>query len=131
MEAMAMKVYSKFPKGPALLEPHHQFGLLWFYGTSTIVDEKCQIHFRAHKQFYFKQFSLAYKTVLFQTIQFCICTYFTTLGQSGPGSDVNERLLHIPQSSTIIGATPSDFLVSYPGHCREAISVLDSLSWRA
>ena len=69
------------------------------------------------------------KTVQFQTIQFSISTQFSsilpidktllgdiTLGQSGPGSDGNERVLHIPQSSSIIGTSPSDCLVSYPGH---------------
>ena len=40
----------------------------------------------------------------------------TTPGQSGPGSDGNERILHIPQSSCITGTSPSDCLVSYPGH---------------
>ena len=69
------------------------------------------------------------KTVLFQTIQFCISTQFSsiwpidrtlssaiTLGQSGPGSDDSEGLFHIPQSSSITGTSPSDCLVSYPGH---------------
>ena len=32
----------------------------------------------------------------------------TTLGQSGPESDGNERVLHIPQSSIVTGASPSD-----------------------
>ena len=40
----------------------------------------------------------------------------TTLGQSGPGSDGNEGVLRIPQSSSIAGTSPSDYLVSYPGH---------------
>ena len=40
----------------------------------------------------------------------------TTPGQSGPGSDDNEGVLHIPQSSSIAGTSPSDCLVSYPGH---------------
>ena len=40
----------------------------------------------------------------------------TTLGQSGPGSDRNEVVLCIPQSSNIIGASSSDCLMSYPGH---------------
>ena len=40
----------------------------------------------------------------------------TTLDQSGPGRDGNEEVLHIPQSSSITGALPSKFLVSYPGH---------------
>ena len=38
----------------------------------------------------------------------------TTLGQSGLGSNGNGRVLHIPQSIT--GASPSDCLVSSPGH---------------
>ena len=29
-------------------------------------------------------------------------------GQSEPGRDGNEKVLHIPQSSSIIGASPSD-----------------------
>ena len=87
------------------------------------------------KQFHFKQFSLALvrsldaKTVLFQAIQFSISTQFssiwpidrtlsgaTTPDQSGPGSDSNEEVLHISQTSNITGASPSDCLVSYPGH---------------
>ena len=40
----------------------------------------------------------------------------TTPGQSGPGSDGNEGLLCIPQSSSINGTTLSDCLVSYSGH---------------
>ena len=39
-----------------------------------------------------------------------------TLGQSGPGSDGNEGVLHIPQSSGITGASLSDCLMSYLGH---------------
>ena len=31
-------------------------------------------------------------------------------------SDGNEGALNIPQSSSITGASPSDGLVSYPGH---------------
>ena len=40
----------------------------------------------------------------------------TTSGQSGPGSDAHEGVLHIPQSSSINRALPSDYLMSYPGH---------------
>ena len=40
----------------------------------------------------------------------------TTLGHCGPGSDGNEGVLNIPQSSCITGASPSDCLVLYPGH---------------
>ena len=39
-----------------------------------------------------------------------------TPGQSEPGSDGNEKVLHIPQSSSITGTSPSDCLVSYQGH---------------
>ena len=37
-------------------------------------------------------------------------------GQSGPGSNVTEGVLHIPQSPSINGTSPSDCLVSYLGH---------------
>ena len=36
-----------------------------------------------------------------------------TLGQSGPGSDGNEEVVRIPQSSNIAGTSPSDCLESY------------------
>ena len=39
----------------------------------------------------------------------------TTLGQSGSGSHGNEGVLHISQSSSIIGDLP-DCLVPYLGH---------------
>ena len=58
----------------------------------------------------------------------------TTLGQSGPGSDGNEGVLCIPQSSSITEASPSDCLASYTGFqlgvvlplCRDAIGVFYS-----
>ena len=59
----------------------------------------------------------------------------TTPGQSGSGSDGNERVLHIPQSSSITGTFPSDCLVSYPEQslvggvfslCRGAVSIFYS-----
>ena len=40
----------------------------------------------------------------------------TTPCKSGPGSDENEAVLCIPQSSSITVASPSDCLVSYAGH---------------
>ena len=40
----------------------------------------------------------------------------TTFGLSGSGSDSNERVLRIPQSSSITGSSPSDCLISYTGH---------------
>ena len=39
----------------------------------------------------------------------------TTLGQSGPGTDGNEEVLCIPQSSSITRASPLHCLMSYPG----------------
>ena len=69
------------------------------------------------------------KIVSYQIIQFSISTQFssirpidttlsgaTTPDQSGPGSDDNEELLRIPQSSSITGTSLSDCLVSYAGH---------------
>ena len=80
------------------------------------------------KQLYFKQFSLAWVRNL-HVIQFSKRTQFssiwpigialsnaTTPGQSGPGSNGNEWMLRIPQSSSITGASLSDCLVSYPGN---------------
>ena len=40
----------------------------------------------------------------------------TTPGQSGPGSDGDEVVVRIPQSSSIAWTSPSYCLVSYPGH---------------
>ena len=39
----------------------------------------------------------------------------TTPGQGGAGSNNNERVLCFSQSSSITGASPSDYLMSYPG----------------
>ena len=92
------------------------FGLVWFYGISTVVGYLMPNPF------------LYRSTVLFQTIQFSISRLFssiwsidktlsgaTTLGQSEPGSDGNEEVLSISQSSSITGASSSDCLVSSPG----------------
>ena len=43
----------------------------------------------------------------------------TTTGRSGSGSDGNEEVLWISQSSSISGASPSDCLISFPGHSLE------------
>ena len=89
------------------------------------------------------------KTVLFQTFQLSIRTQFSSIcpidrtlsgstnrGHSGPVSDGNKCVLHIPQSTSITEASPSDRLVSYPGHafgealpfCRDAVRVFCSPS---
>ena len=62
------------------------------------------------EQFYFKQFSLNIKH-LYRTLSGA-----TTAGLSGPGSDRNEGVLCIPQSFSISGTSPSDCLMSNPGH---------------
>ena len=53
----------------------------------------------------------------------------TTPGQSGPGINGNEGVLHIPQSSNITETSLSDCLVggggSYP-LCRDAVGVFYS-----
>ena len=67
------------------------------------------------------------KTVIFLTVQFSISTLFsstwpidrtlsvaTTPGQSGPGSNGNERILCIFQNYSISGVSTSDCFVSYP-----------------
>ena len=68
------------------------------------------------KQPYFKQFSLA--KVQFRSIWPIDRTISDTitLGQSGPGSNGNKGVLCILQSSSITGASLSDYLESYPGH---------------
>ena len=94
-----------------------------------------------------KHLSFVYiqQTILFQTVQLSISHLFAhssncsiwpidriLSGKSGPGSDGNERVLCIPQSSSITGASPSDCFVSYLGHvtrrgflplCRDAVDV--------
>ena len=45
----------------------------------------------------------------------------TTPRQSKLGSDDNKEVLHIPQSTSITGASPSDCLVSYPGHLLDGV----------
>ena len=46
-----------------------------------------------------------------------------TLGQSEPGSDGNEGVLRIPQSSSITGTLLSVCLISYPRHSLQGVSV--------
>ncbi len=56
----------------------------------------------------------------------------TTLSQSGPESDGNEEVFHIPQSSSITGTSLSDCLLLYPEQslgenvpvCRDAVGVV-------
>ena len=59
----------------------------------------------------------------------------TTPGQSGPGSNSNEGVVHIPQSPSFTGISPLNCFVSYTGyslgvlsHCREAVDLFYSPS---
>ena len=103
-----------------------RFTLVWFYGISIIVVYLIPNSFIYLQIVLFQtiQFSintvfvstqLNVKTVLFQTIQFRIRTQFssnqpidrtlssaTNPGQSGPGSDGNEGVLHIPQTPALL-----------------------------
>ena len=84
---------------------------------------------------------LIVKSVPFQTIPFSIDTQFssislkdrtlinaTTSGQNGPGSDSNKGVLHIPQSSSITGASPLDcfWVLSLSS---DTLGVLNTPSW--
>ena len=52
--------------------------------------------------------------------QFYLTHSTPSLGQNGPVSDGNEGVLCTPQSSNIIGTSPSDNLVSYTGHLEKS-----------
>ena len=47
-----------------------------------------------------------------------------TLAQSGPGSNGNEEVFHIPQSSIITGTSPSDCFVLYSGYSLVGVVIL-------
>ena len=64
-------------------------------------------------QFYYKQFK-EHSLVLFDPLRGSY--QVLPLWASGPGSDGNKGVPRIPQSSCITGASPSDYLLSYPGH---------------
>ena len=78
------------------------------------------------------------QVVIIQTIQFSISIQFDSIeaqlggiipGQSEPGSNGNEGVLYIPQSSSIIGTSPSDYLVSYQDtRCGGGLTPLQSWS---
>ena len=127
---------------------HWRLFLVWFYAISTIVGYLMPNQFLSKQTVLFQtiQFDIStvsiytklnIKTVLFQTIQFCRGTPFssiwnidrspssaTTPSPSEPESDVNEGLLCIPKSSSITGASLSDYFVPYPGHTFGEVSPL-------
>ena len=100
------------------------------------------IQFSISTQFKCKSTVYLSKTFLFQairfsqTVEFCISMQFISIqpidrarsgatipGQTGPGSNGNEGVLRISQSSSINGTSPSDCLVSILGHSLEEVAV--------
>ena len=99
---MAMKGCSVFPKAPALLRLHHQ--TVWCHIQDTHLVgglTPAELH-------------SVYSTTPadWANIDRAL-SGATTLVQSGPGSNSNEGVLCIPQSSSITGTSPSDCLLSY------------------
>ena len=68
------------------------------------------------KQFNFKQFSLGKDRFSSIWPRDRPLSGAASPGQSGPLSDGNKGILGLLQSSSITEASPSDCLVSYPGH---------------
>ena len=101
---------------------HYSFICTQLNGSKYYVPLTIQLNLCYFFFFFFLHTN--YQTVLLPTIQFSINQLFalrtlsdaTTPGQSGPGSDGNERVLHIPQSSSIAEASLSDCLLSYTEH---------------
>ena len=96
------------------------------FSISTQFKSKYTVYLSKTFLFQAIQFS---QTILFQIIQFSISMQFNSIqpidralsgatipGQSGPGSNGNEGVLLILQSSSITGTSPWDCLVSYLGH---------------
>ena len=94
---------------------------------STSTQFKCNYTVYLSKTFIFQAIQFS-QIVLIQTILFSINILFSSIqpisralsdaiipGQSEPGSNGNEGVLFIPQSSNITRTSPSDGLVSYPG----------------
>ena len=85
------------------------------------------------KQFYFKQLCLALVRSKHFSSNWPVektLLSATTTGKSEPGSDGNERLLRIPQSSSINTTSPSDCLVSYQDtRCWRGVIPQQRSSW--
>ena len=91
--------------------------------TNSSIKHQSFFYTKLNHQFYFKQFNLA-QVICLHSVWMSNSSIWlidrtlsgaSNLGKSGPGSDGNE-VLHIPQSSSITGASPSDCLMSYLGH---------------
>ena len=74
------------------------------------------LQFNYQEHFVFKLFSLIKQFRVLINPYISYVSGATTLGQSAPGSNGNEGVLRIPQSSSITSTSPSDSLVSYPRH---------------
>ena len=110
-----------------------RFGLVGFYGISTIVDF---LHtFKRFQVLLYNSHNLA-SVICLHTV----CHFWpidrtlpgtTTLSLSELGSNGNKGVLNILLISSITGASPSDGLMSHPGHllggilplCRDAAGV--------
>ena len=101
----------------------HFYFKLFKFGQTVLFQT---IQFSISIVFVYKQLNVRTSSI---SVQFSISTHIgsiwpinralsgaSTLGQSGPGSNGNEGVLCIPQSSSIIRTSTSDCLVSYPGH---------------
>ena len=101
---MTMKGYCKFPEAPALLGPHHW--LVWCHIPDTRWEGG---------SYPSAEMQSMYSTPLADwaiNSSFWPITSTTTLGKSGPGSNDNEGVLHIPQSVRT-GDLPSKFSIIF------------------
>ena len=122
----------------------------WFHILLSITNNSIEYQLLVYTQ-------LNSQTVLFVRIQFSISHLFAfslsvkrfyliqrwdpircyNPNQRGPGNNGKERVLHILQSSSVTGASPSDCLISYQDtswvrvlpECRDAVGVFYSPSW--
>ena len=103
------------------------------FGMSKLISSKyCYVSLKIQLNISPLITQLSDQTVLLQRIKFGIShlcalrlnvkqfywtlSFTTTSGQCGPGSNGNEEVLCILQSSSITGASSTDCLESYPGH---------------
>ena len=90
----------------------------WFhvllYMTNNSIKHQSFVYAQLNNQFYFYQFNQPLVIPLNSFFSDRTLSGATTSGQSRPGSDGNERVLRISQSSIISGASQSDYLISYP-----------------
>ena len=72
-------------------------------------------HFKCKYSVIVKNISISSYSVLSNSSNSNFSVLHKYAVQSGPGRNGDEEVLRIPQSSSITGTSPSDFLVSYPG----------------